>query len=923
MSQNVNVDIISVNNIGIEQVIIEQIQSNSGLSSIPPSFTTYRIFIDMDDNYKLVKVFGTHSIPIHIEPGNEFYNNSMGESLGDLINPALFSLNPELQWDTYITMGAAGNGRIAVPYSVNPEGYIPETTEKTSTSPGLNLSMFDDTTSSAMFTIHEGSWGVPNGISFKNQGINENTIMIGQFTCSNNLVFEFNAEVIDMNNTSHISYGISNYNYEHPPVIKPINPGYDTQVTGDSFFTFEVETYSSSSTIASVEFFIDDLSIGFGTPGDNNRYTLEYMIPSTPDSITYYATATTNTGKKNSTLPITLSVWVDNFPLVLEPLPGTISTNDLPVTVGITPYPPSDTPEMQYVEYFANENSIGMAYSYPWSISWNPTPGTYEIYAVSTDINYETKSSAPITTEVIQEVFQEATQQSTPTNISTLSDTDGNLLQQVTVLDAQTEWILDNKVYVLDGQELHIEAGTVIKAAVGSGLAAPAIIVTRGAKIYAIGSKQAPIIITTVEDMLDGTYPVTNQGKWGGLVILGKAYNNLGGDDYLAVDKYQGEGYIENLDVPDDRHHFGRDYWEASDPDLGSNIPGTLKPNGDFNNNDNSGTIKYLSIRHAGANLGCCELNGLTLASVGKKTKLEYIEVISCQDDGIEFLGGTVDIKYAHILFCDDDYIDFDLGYTGRGQFIFGVQLPENTSSGYPREGDHGIEIDGDDDDHYKGDPSPEYFTNPTFYNCTFIGNQGADPGIEAKERAKGEISNSIFANFATGIRLATENDRPEDVYENFINETFVLKNNTFVGNSNYISSTSGGRIETIPQSTIDLLNATGNLIDNSLIDYILIINGSTDNSVDNAYNAVPEIGTASSNITPPIDNFFDATKYRGAFCPGAKPWTADWTYSKIIWTDNALNSLKCPGDVDSDGDVDATDLNSVLFNFTEGSCKK
>ncbi len=521
------------------------------------------------------------------------------------------------------------------------------------------------------------------------------------------------------------------------------------------------------------------------------------------------------------------------------------------------------------------------------------------------------------------------------TNISTLADADGNLTATVTTLDAATDWVLDKKIYVLEGKELHIEAGTVIKATVASGLAAPAIIVTRGGKIYAMGSKQAPIIMTTEEDNLDGSYPIINQGKWGGLIILGRAYNNLGTDsdgnpDEFAVDGYQGEGTIEGLDRPDDRHHYGRDYWEASDPDLGGNTPGTLRPNGEFNNEDNSGVVKYLSIRHGGAVIGTAnEINGLTCGSVGSGTVLEHIEIISNKDDGIEFFGGTVDIKYATILFCNDDYIDWDLGYTGRGQFIFGVQLPTSDDyvenvSGYVGEGDHGMEIDGDDDDHYNsGSPAPEYFSNPTFYNCTFIGNQKSDPGIEAKERTNGEISNSIISNFAAGVRLATESDRPEDAYENFIDGTLVFRNNTFVGNSAYLAGTSGGRINPIPQSTIDLFNAAGNLEDNTLIDFSLQMDADGDNSVSDAYNAVPAAGTAATNLAAPADDFFDAANYRGAFCPGEQPWTSGWTYGTQLGTDNALNSVACPGDADNDGDVDATDLNDVLFNFIGGGCKK
>ena len=503
------------------------------------------------------------------------------------------------------------------------------------------------------------------------------------------------------------------------------------------------------------------------------------------------------------------------------------------------------------------------------------------------------------------------------TNISTLADANGNLTATITTLDPATEWILDMQIYVPTGKELHIEAGTVIKATTGSSQNyRPSIIVTRGAKIYAIGTAQAPIIMTTAEDNLDGTYPISTRDKWGGLIILGKAYNNLGISGDFSIG-YQGEGSIAGLDTQDDRHQFGRDYWEADDQDLGNNTPGTLKPDGDFKNNDNSGVLKYISIRHGGGGFSANNaINGLTCGSVGSGTVLEHIEIVSNLDDGIQFYGGTVDLKYAIILFCTDDYIDWDLGYTGRCQFIFGVQLPSSENNTYGKIGRSGIDADGDDNDYYSADPNPEYFSNPVLYNCTFIGNL-FDQGIEAKERTNGEISNSIFANFAVGVSL--DGTRSIDAYNNFLNETLLFRNNTFVGNTELITAIN----TTIPPLVIAAFNDNGNIEDNVLIDYTMQMDADGDNSVSDAFNAVPAVGTAITNLDPPADDFFDAANYRGAFCPGDTPWTAGWTFLSKLESDNTLNGLGCPGDVDGDGDVDAADLNDVLFNFIIGGCIK
>lgn len=497
------------------------------------------------------------------------------------------------------------------------------------------------------------------------------------------------------------------------------------------------------------------------------------------------------------------------------------------------------------------------------------------------------------------------------TNISTLADANGNLTASVTTLEAGTDWRLDKKIYVLDGQELHIEAGAVIKANVAAGLAAPAVIVTRGGKIFARGTEQAPIVFTSVEDALDGSYAASNQGKWGGIIVLGRAYNNLLKSDGLGVQ--DGEGTIEGLSAPDDRHHYGQDRWEATDAEViaGTQTEGVLKA--DFNDEDNSGVIKYVSIRHGGAVIGTDnEINGLTCGSVGRGTVLEHIEVISNQDDGIEFFGGTVDIKYASILFCDDDYIDWDQGYTGRGQFIFGAQLPTNGAC--EKEGDHGFEIDGDD-----GNTSNGIMSNATFFNCTLIGNLG-DPGIEAKENTNGEVSNSIFANFSAGIRLNAESARANDAYENFMAGDLVFRNNTFVSNGALVS-TAGGRTVDLVAAATALTNA-GNIEDASLIDYTLVMEACANNSVTDAYNAVPAAGSATTNLAAPADDFFDAAPYRGAFVPGATPWTSGWTYGDVLGSDNALNTVNCVTDLDGDGDTDVDDLREISGAFNT-DCKK
>lgn len=80
--------------------------------------------------------------------------------------------------------------------------------------------------------------------------------------------------------------------------------------------------------------------------------------------------------------------------------------------------------------------------------------------------------------------------------------------------------LLEGFVFVNDGQVLTIEPGTVVRFKPGQGPTASALIVARGGKIIAKGTKDEPIIFTAEEDKLDGTIDKNSTGLWGGNYYL-------------------------------------------------------------------------------------------------------------------------------------------------------------------------------------------------------------------------------------------------------------------------------------------------------------------------------------------------------------------------------------------------------------------
>ncbi|MFK7954396.1 MAG: hypothetical protein AB8B73_16205 [Ekhidna sp.] len=271
-----------------------------------------------------------------------------------------------------------------------------------------------------------------------------------------------------------------------------------------------------------------------------------------------------------------------------------------------------------------------------------------------------------------------------------------NVVENITV---DTEWTndkvyqLNGRITVLDGATLTIEAGTRIEGNSDlSGVNAAVLMIARGGKLMANGTSSEPIIMTTTDD--DGTLDGSKKGLWGGLVILGKAPVSA------KVDNPQ----IEGVDANDTNGLYG----------------GTDAA-------DNSGTIRYVSIRHGGAVIDAAagdEINGLTLGGVGSGTTIEYVEVFANSDDGIEFFGGTVNVNYALVAQVGDDAIDIDQSYAGTVT-SYAIYVDEDS--------DEALEIDG------REGSLDDSFTLST---GTATAIDGASVTCDFKSKAKGAVSN-------------------------------------------------------------------------------------------------------------------------------------------------------------------------------------
>ena len=321
-------------------------------------------------------------------------------------------------------------------------------------------------------------------------------------------------------------------------------------------------------------------------------------------------------------------------------------------------------------------------------------------------------------------------------------------------------------IYVEDGATLTIEPGTIIKgtdesfdgrtAATGSSL-----IIMRGAKIMADGTREEPIVFTSAKPKGQ-----RQASDWGGIIICGKARNNQG---TMTI-----EGGVE-------ADHGGDD------------------------DNDNSGVLRFVRIEFGGYPYALDnEINGLTMGSVGSGTTIEYIQASYIGDDSFEWFGGSVNCKHLIAYHGWDDDFDTDNGFSGKIQFALGVRDPkiadQSNSNGF------------ESDNNASGSTQTPY-TTAVFSNVTIIGPLGQDANFD-NQAGSGYISgydwgattgsafpirtgiyqaamqirrnsrlscfNSVFTGFPLGIMLS--NDGRGDTQGAAAQDLLKIKNVFFAG---------------------------------------------------------------------------------------------------------------------------------------------
>ena len=364
------------------------------------------------------------------------------------------------------------------------------------------------------------------------------------------------------------------------------------------------------------------------------------------------------------------------------------------------------------------------------------------------------------------------------------------------------------------------------------------LLVTRGSKILAAGTADAPIIFSSDDEGYDGS------GEWGGLIIHGYAPHNecAEGGSYCDIDAEGESGFAGGYDPA-----------------------------------DSSGVLRYVVVAEGGYEFSTGnEINGISLVGVGRGTEMDYVQVHGNSDDGIEFYGGTVNLKHGVFTNNNDDSVDWDEGYQGNLQYII---VKQGASKGEAFEMDTEGSSDG-------------FLSKPTLSNVTVVAEKiadRADYSLNFKKRSGGFFHNTIVTvspDSETALTTCVNVDGSGS--QALVGEALVLNN--WIQDC---ASGSGDRGTLANVAGLD--NGTIAAVAAQLDD-----NFASQASAAVLSNTIDWAAVNSAYPESVADaEYLDATDFIGAVNPdGSDVWWANWTIAGSVGNPS-LPEASCPSGTD------------------------
>lgn len=152
-------------------------------------YNTYRVFLNVDQpSAELISIYGvidsSTTAPIAITSEGNFYQDPLGGLVASDVNPALYGIVPELEYDSYLTIGIEPGAGIVYKLGVNSSDF------------DENGLIIDDLIGGIVYTI-------PGILPEAVAGI-DGKILIGQFTVSGLSSLLLNFQVVYANQTYNL-----------------------------------------------------------------------------------------------------------------------------------------------------------------------------------------------------------------------------------------------------------------------------------------------------------------------------------------------------------------------------------------------------------------------------------------------------------------------------------------------------------------------------------------------------------------------------------------------------------------------------------------------------------------------------------------------------------------------------------------------
>ena len=538
-------------------------------------------------------------------------------------------------------------------------------------------------------------------------------------------------------------------------------------------------------------------------------------------------------------LALSLAACDDDDPNDPDPIP--------PAPTGLTAEPSADGTSIE-----VSWDAVEGATAYVLERAEGSPPGTFS--QVGDDLAETTYSDTEITPDVVYSYRVRAVNDagtSNPSSVVTVGAEPGEAVDTLTgtiaenrTLSADTLYIISGFVKVDSTFTLTIPAGTTLVG--DTAVAGSSLWITRGARIDAQGTADAPIVFTSGQP--EGSRA---PGDWGGLLIIGNGVISKTGT-------VSTEGPQEATEVY----------------------------SGGTNNADNSGTLRYVRIEFAGYDVSAGagqELNSLSMYAVGSGTTLEFVQSMAGLDDGFEWFGGAVDGRYLVSYESGDDHFDWAEGYRGRNQFLIGFQstrLDPASGSGVVSADPEGFEADGCNGDGCAAGFATQPFSIPVFANFTLVGSGTAttategDIGMVLRRGTGGYLTNGIVARWQSQALSV----RDEETNTLLTADSLNLSNILFAENATTYDADDSGDF-----GVADAFTDANHVV--SADPAASIFTSLTPTALDWTPVAGSDAETGAGTVVIPTEytgSFFGGTlgntTYFGAAEPGGNKWWEGWT---------------------------------------------